>query len=175
MRPSECVAKRCNMSNGRNYCYDENHDYLLILCACCGSNGVHECCLSGTDDFTCNDCGPPPAKKRRLLNDTIAIDTISSKPLLDVPSKKRRKTTGCIDNVDMNNNVQMKSSTTKPKYLLRGISIKLTRLENTFKKWMLSFKLLFKNCKYFCPCFVDQMYKCLELIYACIYWTDNDT
>lgn len=139
MRPSECVAKRCHMPNGRNYCYDENNDYLLILCECCGSNGVHECCSNGTDDlWTCNDCGPPPAKKRRILNDTITIDTVGSMPPLKVPSKKRRKTTGCIDDADINNNNQMKSLTessiTRPKIRLRKLSIRLTRLKNIPEK-----------------------------------------
>lgn len=139
MRPSECVAKpSCNMSKGRSYCYDKNNEYLLILCDCCGSSGVHKCCLIGTDYFICNDCGSPPAKKRRILNDAIALDTVSSVPSLEVPSKKRRKTTKCIDNTDINNNVQIKSltktPTIRPKFQLREIRIKLTRLENIFTK-----------------------------------------
>ena len=117
MRPNECMAKQCSMSNGRNYCYDENNEYLLILCVCCGSNGVHKCCLDGTKDFICKDCGPAllptpkppaPAKKRRRLNETIGIDTLNSEPQ---PSKKRRKITKSIDKTDLNNNAQINSPT----------------------------------------------------------------
>lgn len=138
IRPNECVAQRCYMSNGRNHCYDENNEYLLILCTCCGSNGVHESCLIGTEDFICNDCRPPPpAKKRRRLNETIHMDTIYCEPQLEndeQPSNKRRKTIKSIEKTDTNNNVQMKSSTeTSIISVKRAISIKLIRLENIWK------------------------------------------
>lgn len=134
MRPSECVAKRCQMSHGRSYCYDEDNEYLLTLCTCCGSNGVHECCLNGTVDFICNDCGPPPAKKRRIVSETIAMDVTKYDRQLEVSSMKRRKIAKCIDTADINNNVQISTSTPKPKFVLRELSIKLVRLENVFKR-----------------------------------------
>lgn len=113
MRPKECVAAQCNMSNGRDYCYDENDGYLLELCTCCGSNGVHKCCLDEGKKFTCNDCEPPSKKRRRLNDDTNvnSIDTIicETQPVLQA-SNKRRKIIKPIDQTDMNNNVQPNSS-----------------------------------------------------------------
>lgn len=145
------------MSNGRNYCYDENNEYLLILCTCCGSNGVHECCLNETDDFICNDCGPPPAKKRRNSNETIDMDTMYCETQLEVPSNKRRKIAKSIDEIDMNNNNAIKSPTktvtSKQNLVLCEISIKLVRLENIQKdEWNEFLLLLFKKTYLFLFC-----------------------
>lgn len=137
MRPKECVAEQCNVINGRNYCYDENNEYLLILCTCCGSNGVHECCLNGKEDFVCSVC-EPPSKKRRKINETIDVDTIQCEQQPELPSKKRRKIAKSIENTDMNNNlplnVSSEASTSKTDFVLWEISIKLTPLDNFLLK-----------------------------------------
>lgn len=137
MRPTECVAEQCNMSNGRNHCYDEHNEYLLVLCTCCGSTGVHECCFNGKNDFICNDCDPP-SKKRRKLDDS-ADDTIECSPQPASPSKKkRRKVAKPIDRTDMNNNgVQPNSSA----------ETSASTSTNDFVVWNFSIKLPLDSCR----------------------------
>lgn len=142
MRPSKCVAKRCGMSNGRDYCYNENNEYLLIVCTNCGSNGVHECCLNDKDDFICNDCGPP-SNKRRKLNEANGIDTMYYEPQPKQSLKKRRKIAKPIYETDANNNVEMESSpktsksTSKPGFVLWEIRIKLPPLTDDWTQLIL--------------------------------------
>lgn len=55
------------MQQGRQYCYDENNEYLLVVCEHCGSAGVHERCMQKKRRFLCDDCKlEPPRKKRKI-------------------------------------------------------------------------------------------------------------
>lgn len=89
MRPVECVAESCKSRQGRMNYIDKKGEYSLVVCQCCGSKGVHKCCLKRKSEFLCDDCDFKPISKKRKL------------------TKDRDASVSIHNDIDMNNNVQM--------------------------------------------------------------------
>lgn len=124
IRPVECVAKSCKSRQGRMNYIDKKGEYLLVVCQCCGSKGVHKCCLKRKSEFLCDDCDfKPISKKRKLTED-------------------RDDSVSIHNDIDMNNNVQMSLNDVD----LQGSNEKLSSTPKTPGRFVeIQFKIIVPN------------------------------